>query len=889
MPEQQCYDLRVEYLTEPIGVGTHRPRLSWTTNGVQDAAEIAIDRGDGHPVWRSGRRPGGLPAIEYDGEPLDSNQVYHWRVRVWLDGAAEPGDWAAATFETGLLDPADWLAAWISPKQEPTATERWTLLDWILGRRPETPVEQRLRPVQLLRQRFDVRGEVVRARLYATARGVYTAQVNGRDAGDQVLAPGFDSYPHRISVQCYDVTGLLATGENVLGVALADGWWAGRIGLSGSSAQFGTETSATWQLHVDYRDGGTEVIRSGAGVCGSPGPWAYADLFVGEHYDRRSEQPGWDAPGFDDSGWTPVTPTGESTAVLRPFTGEPVRRVLELPARTIAGDAGTGWIVDFGQVIAGRVRLTVRTPRRGQSITLEHTETLGRDGGWFANITGINKEQCDTYVAAGLDGPEIYEPVFTFHGFRYVRIRGLDRAPEPEDVVAVVLGSDIEWTGSFETSDARLDRLHRNVVWSQRGNFLSVPTDCPQRERAGWTGDLQVFAPAAASNAQVVPFLSRWLANLRADQLPDGRVPIISPYSPYDAESAAAATGIGAIVAAAGWSDAIALVPWTLYERSGDRRVLADNLDAMLAWIEHQRAEAGESLLYRPAGQFGDWLTPSTLEGQPLHEAIGVAPELTGGIVAPMFQARTLTVTARAARVLGRDDLADELDGRAAAVRGAFTAAYVSGDGLLPVDLQGPYAIALAFDMFLPEHRQAAAARLAALVEGRGGRLDTGFLSVGHLLDALWDNGYPDLARRVLWQPEMPSWLYEVDRGATTIWESWDAIGPDGTVREVSLNHYAYGCVDDWLYRRVAGIRATSPGYRTATIEPDLAAGVDSVRAHVGTPYGRLAVAWQRDGDRADIHVTVPYGITATLVTPAGDVPLTPGENNLRTSIGSLS
>ena len=337
-----------------------------------------------------------------------------------------------------------------------------------------------------------------------------------------------------------------------------------------------------------------------------------------------------------------------------------------------------------------------------------------------------------------------------------------------------------EWTGSFGTSDARLERLHQNVAWSQRANFLSVPTDCPQRERAGWTGDIQVFAPSAADNAQVVPFLSRWLANLRADQRPDGRVPIISPYSPHDAESAAAATGIGAIGAAAGWSDAIALVPWTLYERTGDRRVLADNLDAMLAWIEFQRGAA-----YATGDHFGDWLTPSTPEGRPLHEAIGIAPALTGALLAPMFQARTLTVTAQAARVLGRDPLADDLDRRAGAVRDAFAAAHVDADGRLPVDLQGPYVLALAFDMLPSRHRPAAAAHLAALVEASGGRLDTGFLSVPHLLDVLWDNGYRDLARRVLWQPEMPSWLYEVDHGATTIWESWDAIAPDGTVREV--------------------------------------------------------------------------------------------------------
>lgn len=277
------------------------------------------------------------------------------------------------------------------------------------------------------------------------------------------------------------------------------------------------------------------------------------------------------------------------------------------------------------------------------------------------------------------------------------------------------------------------------------------------------------------------------------------------------------------------------------------------------------------------------------MEGRPLHEAIGIAPALTSEIVGPMCQARTLSVTASAARVLGRHPLADDLERRAAAVRAAFAAEYVGADGRLPVDLQGPYALALAFDMIPGPLRRAAAARLAGLVEARGQRLDTGFLSTPHLLDALWDNGYPDLARRVLRQSEMPSWLYQVDHGATTIWESWDAIAPDGTVRAVSLNHYASGCVDDWLYRRVAGIRPTAPGYRTATFEPDLAAGVDDVRAHVGTPYGRLAIAWHRAGDTAEIQVTVPYGVTATLATTAGEVPLAPGQSFHRVRQAGLS
>jgi alpha-L-rhamnosidase len=786
------------------------------------------------------------------------------------------------------------------PVQQPTAIERWTLLDWIRGRRPELPVEQRLRPVQLLRQRFHVADGLRRARLFATAHGTYQAWCNGLAADDQVLAPGFDSYRHRVSAQTYDLTRSLVPGENVLGIALADGWWAGRIGITGTSAQFGDTTAAIWQLVLEYADG-TATIISGADVRSTPGPWRYADLFVGEHLDRRTEPTGWNAPGFDDAAWLPVEVSADSTATIRPFTGEPIRRVLELPAVTVAGDQQHGFVVDFGQVVAGRVRLTVPEGAAGRTVSLEHTETLAADGSWFANIAGINTEQTDVYVTAGPAGGETFEPTFTFHGFRYVRVLGLDRAPAPAEVTAVVIASDLEQTGAFTGSDERLNRLHQNVVWSQRANFLAVPTDCPQRERAGWTGDIQVFARAATNNAQVVPFLSRWLANVRADQLPDGRVPIVSPYSPWDAETAAGAEGLGGIVASAGWSDAIAMVPWALYERTADRRVLEENLDAMLAWIEYQRRTAAsaippaleglelsrerldrQALLYNTGDHFGDWLTPSTLEGKPLHEAIGIAPALTSELVAPMFQANTLRVTARAAAALGRDGLADDLDARADLVGAAFAAEYIDADGRLPVELQGMYALALAFDLVPAPLRPAAGARLAALVEARGDRLDTGFLSVPHLLDALWDSGHRDVARRLLRQREMPSWLYEVDRGATTIWEAWDAIAPDGQVREMSLNHYAFGCVDDWLYRRVAGIRATAPGFRSAVFEPDLECGLTEVRAHVGTPYGRLAVDWRIEDEEVVVTTTVPHGIDARLRTHAGETPLPAGTRTHR-------
>ncbi len=892
MSEQRCRDLRVEHERRPFAVGSREPRFSWIADHAQTAYRIEVFDREGATVWDSGREDGTAGSlVPYAGHPLLPLEDYTWRVTSWsLDGALH-GD---SRFGTAP-DLSEWRAPWVEPLQSPTAAERWSLMDWIRGSGPTTDPTERLRPVQLVRQRIDPAQTPVRARLTMTARGVYSAWLGGERVGDEVLAPGFDSYRNRVSVQTYDVTDHLQAGPSVLAVALADGWWAGRIGLTGSSAQFGDRTAVTWELHLTMPDGRVDVVRAGADAVSAPGPWAYADLFVGERYDaRRAEE--WTSPAYDDSGWEPITERFDELTPLVPFSGEPIRRVMELPARSITSTTD-GRIVDFGQVIAGRVRLRLPALAPGTEVVIEHTETLDAAGDWFINISGINKEQTDVYVSDGRAAE--WEPEFTFHGFRYARVRGLDDLTV-DDIAAVVIASDLEYSGRFDTSDPRINRLHENVVWSQRGNFLSVPTDCPQRERAGWTGDMQVFITAATNIARVTPFVTRWLDNLRADQLPDGRVPIFSPRSTFDTEAVASGAGFGSIVAAAGWSDAIALVPWTLYERTGDVRILEENYPAVQAWIAFQTATAAaelppalegtelsaerrdrQRLLYNTGEHFGDWLTPSTMEGKPTHEAIGIAPALTAELVAPMFQAQTLTLAARIAAVLGHTDDSIDFATRADDVRDAFAHEYVRDDASLPVELQGMYALALGLDMIPEALRSAASDRLVDLVHARGDRLDTGFLSMPYLLDALWDAGHRDLARTVLWQDRSPSWLYEVDHGATTIWESWDAVSDDGSVREMSLNHYAFGCVDDFLVRRLAGIAPAAPGWRRARIEPDLGSPLDHASAAVATPFGEISTSWRRRDDVVDVEVVLPFGIDAELILPDRTVALQPGPNLL--------
>ena len=903
-------DLRVEHCRDVLGLWTARPRFSWvlTTRRPdvrQDAYELEVRReAETEALWSSGVVAVGQSVlVPYGGPELSSGTRYAWRVRV--TAGPERSSWAEGAFETSLLRRADWRAAFVEPVQDPVTPDglRRVGADWVPPSH-DGPSERRLHPAKYLRQAVRLRGQPVRARLYATARGVYDAEINGRPVGDQVLAPGYESYDRQLSFQTYDVTGLLVQGDNVLGLVLADGWYAGRIDFTGSSAQYGDRLQAGWQLVVRYAAGPDDVFTSGPGVVSSTGgPIRYADIFIGERHDATIDWAGWSSPGFDDSGWTPVA-TVPAPEALVPFVGEPVRRVMRLRPQAVLRTPAGDTVVDFGQVVAGRVRLRVRGPR-GTVVTLEHSEVLDADGNFFLNIGGFNKDQTDHYVLAGDPAGEEWEPRFTFHGFRYVRVTGLPEAPDRpgphddlrdgllDDVRAVVVASDLEPAGTFDCSDPRISRLHGNVVWSQRGNFLAIPTDCPQRERVGWTGDLQVFAAAATRNVHVVTFLRRWLANLRADQEPDGTVPVIVPSPPYLRELSAAAPDdpLFSITAAAGWSDAVVLVPWVLYERYGDPLVLEENYGAMTAWVDRQIRVAREELperlrsaeltaaererqrhLWNSERNFGDWLTPSVTAENPSLEHMLAAAGRSGELIGAMFHGHSAELLGRIAAVLGRSADAARYAAQAAAARAAFAAEYLDGHGGLTVATQGTYVLALALGFVPGEQVPAAVGRLVELVHAAGDHLDTGFLSVPYILGVLSDHGHAGLARAILWQRTAPSWLYAVDRGATTIWESWTAIRPDGRVEPASFNHYAFGSVDEWLHGHLAGLRPAAPGFAASRFEPDLEAGLEWVEASHETPYGTLGVRWERDaadGDLVRIHLVVPANTTASLVLPA--------------------
>jgi alpha-L-rhamnosidase len=832
--------VRFEHLQEPLGIGVAHPRLSWSIetnapNWRQSKYQIEAYDDRDHLRDQTGwvLSPESV-LVPWPFAPLASRARLHVRVRV-RDVEERISPWSELTaVEAGLLHPDDWTARFVTPDWDEDTT------------RPQ--------PCPLLRREFAVRSGVVRARLYVTALGLYEAQINGAVVGDHVMAPGWTSYEHRLRYQTFDVTALLCEGRNALGAILGDGWFRGRLGYHGGRRNiYGDRLALLAQLEIAYTDGGTERIVTDDAWRAATGPILASDIYDGETYDARLEAPGWSAPRFDDSRWAGVRLVERDLAKLVAASGPPVRRTEELaPVATTTLPSGR-IIVDFGQNLVGRLRLAVSGPA-GQTVTLRHAEVL--ENGELCTRPLRIAAATDRYTLAG-NGLETWEPHFTFHGFRYAEVDGWPGELHDGALRAVVIHSDLERTGWFECSDPLVNRLHENVVWGMRGNFVDVPTDCPQRdERLGWTGDIQVFSPTASFLYDSAGFLQSWLADLAAEQAAaGGMVPFFVPNVMSVPVSPAAA-----------WGDAAVIVPWVLYQRFGDAGILAKQFDSMRAWVDLVAGVAGPSRLWEQGMQFGDWLDPHAPPDKP--GAARTAPY----VVATAYFARSSDLLAQAAGVLGCTAEAEHYAALAADVRAAFAREYITVAGRLVSDATTAYALALQFSL-LPTatQRQAAGKRLAALVRGSGYRISTGFVGTPLVCDALCEAGEYDAAFRLLMQRECPSWLYPVTMGATTIWERWDSMLPDGSINPgemTSFNHYALGAVADWLHRTVAGLAPAAPGYRRLAIQPHPGGGLTSARACHRTPYGTAECSWQVYAGVMTVEVEIPANTTATVCLP---------------------
>ncbi|MCC6173896.1 MAG: family 78 glycoside hydrolase catalytic domain [Chloroflexi bacterium] len=835
--------VRFEHLAETLGIGTAAPRLSWVVEASvegwqQTAYEIQVHADDGALRGETGRVASDRSVlVPWPFAPLISRERLTVRVRAWSSDGREAPWSMPAPLEAGLLDTSDWTARFITP-------------DWA----EDTSAPQ---PAPLLRREFELRGEVRRARLYVTALGVYEGYLNGAVVGDQVLAPGWTSYHHRLRYQTFDVTRLLRVGHNALGAILGDGWYRGRLGFGGGRRNiYGDRLALLAQLEVEYADGSTERIVTDEAWRAATGPISSSDLYNGETYDARLERPGWDMPGYDDGGWAGVRLLDRELGTLAAPTGPPVRRTQIVAPVDIRRSPSGKTIVDFGQNLVGRLRIAVQGAR-GQTVTLRHAEVL--QDGELCTRPLRTALATDRYTLRGA-GVEIWEPRFTFHGFRYTEIEGWPGELRPDDVVAVVCHSDLERRGWFACSDPLLERLHENVVWSMRGNFLDVPTDCPQRdERLGWTGDIQVFAPTATFLYDVAGFLTSWLADLAAEQADAGGVvPFVVPN-----------VVAGPPTPAAAWGDAAVIVPWVLAQRYGDLGILAAQYDSMRAWVDRVADIAGPGRLWDRGFQFGDWLDPGAPPDSPAEARTN--PQL----VATAYFARSAEILAQTAGLLGRPGDEACYVALAAEARAAFNREYVTPAGRLMSDAATAYALALEFALLPdPEQRRHAGERLVSLVRDAGYRVSTGFVGTPLICDALCSAGADAAAFRLLLQRDCPSWLYPVTMGATTVWERWDSLLPDGTVNPgqmTSFNHYALGAVVDWLHRSVAGLAPTAPGYRRMEVRPRVGGGLTWARARHRTPYGMAEASWAIEDGQMRVTAVVPPNATARIILPGRD------------------
>jgi alpha-L-rhamnosidase len=727
----------------------------------------------------------------------------------------------------------------------------------------------------LLRTEFGLEeghGSVTRATLHATAQGVFEAYLNGNPVSDDVLSPGWSSYEWRLRYRSYDVTSLLQP-TSVLGIALGNGWFRGRLGWGEGRGYYGKELAALAQLEIEFSDGHIQTVVTDESWTAGPSAVAFNDLYDGETIDARRRSDAWLQPGFSNESWTGVHPAELDFATLTPYIGPPVRRQAELqPIKIWTSPAGKT-LVDFGQNLVGWVRLRASGPA-GSTITLRHAEVLEHDElGTRPLRTAKATDRC---ILSG--GEDVFEPTFTFHGFRYVEVDGWPGELTPDVITAVVVSSELRRIGEFECSDELFNQLHRNVVWGTRGNFLDVPTDCPQRdERLGWTGDIAVFAPSAAYLFDVEDFLREWLANLDAEQrAADGMVGFVIPdvlkYIKRPSKFTRESTAI--------WSDAAVWVPWALWQAYGNRQVLSDQFDSMVAHVRRVESLLSPTGLWDSGFQFGDWLDPTAPPDQP---ALAKADK---GVVATACLYRDARILAEAAELLGRSDEVEHFADLAERTRAAFHDHYVNADGTIHSDAQTAYALAIVFGLLDQETAQLASKRLAELVTESGYRIQTGFAGTPYILDALSSTGHLEEAYRLLLQRERPSWLYSVTMGATTIWERWDSMLPDGTINPgqmTSFNHYALGAVADWMHRAIGGIAPLEPGYSRVLIAPQPGDDIRWAKSSLETRHGAISVSWSRDGDGPiELDVTVPEAVTALVRLPsAEDQELVGGQHHL--------
>lgn len=873
MADVKATRLRCEYLTNPLAIDSPQPRLSWVLESsergvIQDAYQILVatsekklerDEGD---LWDSGKVASDMTCqVFYNGKPLQADQDVHWKVRVWTvngDASAwsEPASW-----RMGILDAKGWPAKWVGapgPVDESKTSE---------------PM-----PSPMLRKGFSLDKPVRRAIATVSALGLYELSINGQRVGHRCLSPEWTNFNKRVQYQAYDVTDLLRSGDNAIGAMLGDGWYAGRLGISHIvhkdwiRAHYGKRLRLSMRLHVEHEDGSTQaIVTDKTWRVHTDGPVRRSCILDGETYDARKEIPGWDKPGFDDRAWDVVDVLDAIDAQLDAQPNEPIRVTEELAPKSITEPAPGVYVVDFGQNMAGVVRIRVRG-RAGQTVRMRFAEVLQDDGNIYRDnlrmesLGGhLGARQEDNYTLRG-DGEEVYEPHFLYHGFRFMEIVGLESKPDPSTLTARVIHSAPPMAGEFACSSDLLNKLMSNIVWTHRDNMHSVPTDCPQRdERMGWLGDMLVFAQPACFNMDMAAFFKKWVKDIRDAQARDGRYPDIAPH-PYEPD--VRFSGVPA------WGDCGVFVPWVMYVNYGDTRVLAEHFESARRWVDWIHSNNSDLLWKNNRNNdYGDWLNGDTfqLSGYPKGQA-----ELDHEVFGTAFFFKSTELVAKMADIIGRDKEAKHYGKLAEDIRQAFLKAYVKEDGTVHNHTQSSYAIALAFNIVPDNQRESAAKNMVQRIKDYGNHISTGFHTTIMLMNELTRNGYDDVAYMLINNRTMPSWGYTIDHGGTTIWERWDGYVEGRGFQNPamnSFNHYAIGSVGEWMYRTILGINPdeNAPGYRHVVMRIRPGGGLTWARGSYDSIRGPIVSDWKIDGGVLTWSVSIPANTTATVHVPASD------------------
>ncbi|KAH7141712.1 bacterial alpha-L-rhamnosidase-domain-containing protein [Dactylonectria macrodidyma] len=860
-------DVKFEHYRPPniLGVQEATPRLSW---GIQDD-EFAFKQ-TGYEAELTAYKPGlcvsGVTTSKFAStnsrlvpwpfdSPLRSRQQISVRIRVWDDQGYQSPWSDPSRLEVGLLNRSDWTCERIAA--------------------PWGPGTEKPDPEQLFRKEFALNSHPVKARLYITAQGVYEAEVNGSRVGDYFLAPGWTSYNGRIQYQTYDVTPLLLRGDNCIGVRVAEGWFSGRLGFEGGHRNiWGPHTALFAQIEFTYDDGQEFIVVTDDSWKVIRGPIRLAEIYDGEKYDATLEVPRWSSTRIDQENevipWDSVLKLSafpESTHLVAGF-GEPVRRLETVKPVTAITTPKGKTILDFGQNLVGYVRLSGIRGARGHKITISHAEVMEN------SELGVRPlricKATDEYILKGSESSESYEPRFTFHGFRYAQIDGWPGDLNLASVEAVVCHTDMTPTGSFSCSDPLLNQLYQNVIWGMRGNFLSVPTDCPQRdERLGWSGDLALFAPTACLIYDCFGMLKNWLVDLEYDQqVLDGVPPMVSPNATLPDPIWCRR------VPCAIWHDVTILAPWALYQETGDTGILSQQYNSMMMWMKvlPRNKSAGSHLWDPTPFQLGDWLDPTAPQDQPWKGATDAK------MVSNMFLIQSLDLMAQISDILGKEAEQKSFTAESQLVRAEFQAEYVTVNGRLVSDSQAAYALAICLNILTPSQRVRAGTRLVELVRKNQFKVGTGFAATPFLCEALAVTGNIQVAYAMLLEKKCPSWLYPVTMGATTVWERWDSMLPDGSINPgemTSFNHYAFGAIAKFLYERLAGLQRLEPGWSKFRIAPSIGAEFSSASAHHVAPQGTIFVSWKTqvlDGNQEEIRleVMIPPNTRGEVILPEG-------------------